>query len=387
MNNRLTLCLRWFCCGLIIFLTISSRAGAQQPGKELGRHISEPYRVPVKPRACTVSKSIFSPGKLRSSEFFESKSSFGVFISEVHVDLGSRVRKGQLIASTSEQFLAKSAEWAAQQVAFGKMHLSKVLADVKYYKDKADRLEILAAKQLVSTSVLEAAESEYRESLNTEKNVRKYLVNSEISLREAQDKQKQANFYAGGDGVVTQLIADRKSMTGPLLTEYNSVIVRVDKPGRYVVETGLLDSQVQKVRVGQKAQVELPDSSLLPGTVTYVSSSPLSSGGPENRADVHSGKNSGSNPVYRVSIALEKDGELLPQDLPVTAEIFLGQQRAAKCLPWNAVKVFNGKPYLSVFASDRGWTFRPVKIGLSDRTNIEVISVPEELGEISAAMW
>ncbi len=171
------------------------------------------------------------------------------------VELGQRVRAGEVLAQLDPQDYKLTADAARAQLAAAATNRDLASADLRRYKDLREQ------------NFISSAELERRETT--------------LKAAQAQFDQAQAQLTGQGNQVAyTALVADVSGVVTAVDAEVGQVvaagtpIVRIAQDGARDVVFSVPEDKVQAVRVGSAAQVQLwASQQTLPGTVREVAAS------------------------------------------------------------------------------------------------------------------
>ena len=171
------------------------------------------------------------------------------------VELGQRVRAGEVLAQLDPQDYKLTADAARAQLAAAATNRDLATADLRRYKDLREQ------------NFISSAELERRETT--------------LKAAQAQFDQAQAQLTGQGNQVAyTALVADVSGVVTAVDAEVGQVVaagtpvVRIAQDGARDVVFSVPEDRVQAVRVGSAAQVQLwASQQTLPGTVREVAAS------------------------------------------------------------------------------------------------------------------
>ncbi|MDH5824724.1 efflux RND transporter periplasmic adaptor subunit [Luteimonas sp. RD2P54] len=177
-------------------------------------------------------------GEVRARE--ESALSFrvGGKLVRRHVDVGARVRRGDLLAELDPGDQRLQAQSAGAQAAAAEAELERARADHERYRR-------LAAEQLVSRSALDAQTTALRAAQEQARAAR-------AQLEVARNQAGYTELRAPADGVIT----DRQAEAGQVLAAGQTVYTLAADGAREVL-IALPESRLGAFRVGQDVAVEL----------------------------------------------------------------------------------------------------------------------------------
>ena len=181
------------CLGLVlVVLTVLRGTSNKALGQEQERASSVPQVKVVKPRPGGMGRSTLQPGSIHAFEFEEIFAKVSGYLVQQKVDIGSRVKKGDLLAQIDapellkeEQHAAANLEQAKAQVRQMEAHVNAAKADLK-----AAQMLVLQreAEVLRSKSNLEFRKKQYEriyELAKTYKSVDEKLVDEQFEQLEA----------------------------------------------------------------------------------------------------------------------------------------------------------------------------------------------------------
>ena len=190
------------------------------------------------PQAAAGASALAYPGEVRARE--EAALSFRVGGKLVRrlVDVGDRVRAGQLLAELDPGDLQLQARAAQAQLAAAEAELARAAADKARYAQ-------LAAQQLVSRSALQAQEAMHAAAAGQAKAAR-------ASYDVARNQAAYAQLRAPGDGVIAIRQAEAGQVVAP-----GQMVFGLATDGAREVAIALPEARIDEFSVGQRASVEL----------------------------------------------------------------------------------------------------------------------------------
>src|SRR5690606_114388 len=190
------------------------------------------------PSAAVGAAALAYPGEVRARE--ETALSFRVGGKLVRrlVDVGDRVKRGQLLAELDPGDLQLQAQAAQAQLAAAEAELVRAAADKSRY-------EQLAAQQLVSRSALQAQEAMHAAAAGQARAAR-------ASLEVARNQAGYARLRAPADGVIALRQAEAGQVVGA-----GQAVFGLAGDGAREVAIALPEARMDEFSVGQRAVVEL----------------------------------------------------------------------------------------------------------------------------------
>ena len=158
-------------------------------------------------------------------------------------------------------------------------------------------------------------------------------------------------------------------------------IADIDAP--LLVRTRVHESQVDRVRPGQKARIEVHafTGESLSGTVVNVASLPDPAHGPRNAVPT-------AKKVFTAMIQIEKANEGLRPGMSATIAIPIAERDNVVNIAVSAVRRYDDKDHVAVRRPDGTFEWRPVTLGDLDETG-KSVEIKEGLkpGERVALIW
>jgi RND family efflux transporter MFP subunit len=182
-------------------------------------------------------------------------------ITAVFVKVGDRVGKGQVLATISSEDLAAKLAQTEAQIAGARADLDNARKDYDRYTALFSRQSATAAELDNATLRLNGAKAR--------------LDGAEQMRREVDASMAYTRLTAPFAGVVTQKLADAGSLTSPGLP-----LLTVEQDKVLQVSATVAESDISRIRTGDKAQVEFNSTGARAGgVVTQISTSSAATGG------------------------------------------------------------------------------------------------------------
>jgi RND family efflux transporter MFP subunit len=288
------------------------------------------------PKTLSWPQTIQANGTLAAwQEVIVSPETGGLRIAQLLVDVGSRVKRGQVLARLANESLQndlhkQQATWAQAQAA-----LDKATSNLR------------RARMVESTGGLSAQSIE--ESRINEASARASLASAKADVDAAELKLRQSQVVAPDDG----LVASRTAVLGNVVST-GMEMFRLVRQGRIEWQAEVDARQLSEVCAGQHATVTLPDGQAIDGRVRLVA--PVLS------------TNTGRALVY-VS---------LPVDSPAKVGMF-GKggielpAQTALTLPQSALVARDGRDYVYIVGQDSKVKSVVVTVGRRQQERAEIV--------------
>jgi membrane fusion protein, macrolide-specific efflux system len=302
---------------------------------------------------------VIETGKVQPREKVLLKSKVAGQVSELLVEEGAQVKKGQLVIVLDPTDYARDVARAEAEVAQAK-------AGIAFAKLTLGRKQAGFDGSIVPAADLEAADHDLKA-----KTVE--LQSAEVSLAAAEDRMRYTRIRAPMDGTVIERSITKGALVVPGVQQTFEdkgllVIANLDV---LVVKVDLNQIDVAKVRLGQPASVTLD---ALPGTTyeaTVTKIAPASVRPPGKDLD-----------VFPVEATLAStDGKIKP-GMTADVRIHLEAKPSVLFLPIEAVTKDAGKSFVTRVLDEGGETQRTEKaevtVGARNDRDVEVVSGVDE---------
>jgi RND family efflux transporter MFP subunit len=260
----------------------------------------------------------------------------GLRIAELLVDVGSHVKRGQVLARLADESLQNDLH--KQQA---------VLAQAQASLDKA--ASNLRRTRMVETTGGLSAQS-IEESRINEASARASLASAKADLAAAELKLRQSRIVAPDDG----LVSSRSGVLGQVVST-GTELFRLVRQGRIEWQGEVDARQLSEIRPGQRASVTLPNGQAIDGRVRLV------------------------GPVLSTSTGRAFVYVSLPADSPAKVGMF-GKgsielpAQAAVTLPQTALVTRDGRDHVYLVGKDSKVQSVVVTVGRRQQQRVEVIS-------------
>ncbi len=288
---------------------------------------------------------------------------------QLTVEEGSRVKKGQIMASLENEDLAAQRDQAASQVKEAQAQLAAAQAELTDAGKNYERYRTLVAQDLVSRQDYDAARARYDKARAQVANAQALIKTARAGLANAQAALEYSYIRSPFDGVVLTKNADVGEVVAPFgaaATAKASVVTMADFDS-LMVEADVAESNLDKVRLEQPCEISLdaiPDRRF-PGQVHMI---------------VPTADRAKATVMTKVKF-LEKDERILPE---MSAKVaFLSQPLGAEeakprlMVPAAAILTQNGKSFAWRIEAGR---VRQTPVSLGEKAG-ELVEIKEGLKE------
>ncbi len=331
-------------------------------------------------------------------------------ITELYIEEGDSVRKGQVLAainSTMYKSMVNKANAQLNQSRSSVSNASALMQQAKAQLEQATaaymRNKSLFEEKVISAMEFENAEASYKAAKATYNaamesiNGNRYSVDgARANVNEAQQSLQRTTIYSPMTGIVSKLFVKKGERVVGTAQMAGTEIMRVADMSKMKVDVEVGENDIQKVKYGDTANVEVEayPSRVFKGVVVKISQSSTATG---LQQSISSLTDQVTNYTVSVELLTESYQDLLSLNtgnfpfrpgMSASVEILTRHQLQVVSVPINAVttreeetneeevklKDDKIKEYVFVVNENNKTTLKEVKTGVQDNLHIEIIS-------------
>src|SRR5690606_9000183 len=246
----------------LFFLGVLSLASCGNASEE--KNIDNAPAVPVTVSSVAAENNtpfLTASGKIEAANSATLSTRMMGFVDKVHVNVGQKVTKGQLLVSINNTELsAKQAQTTAG--------ITEAQAAFNNAEKDYQRFQNLFTENSASQKELDDQRSHFEMA-------KARLEGAKQMKNEVQSQFVYVNLRAPFNGVVTNKFIDAGDMANPGVP-----LISVEGPGNFEVTASVPESEISKIKSGTEVRVIVKSiDKVVPGTVTEVSTSAKNTGG------------------------------------------------------------------------------------------------------------
>lgn len=175
------------------------------------------------------------------------------------VEVGSRVKKGEVVARLESEDVTAARNQAAANLESSKASLDQARAELADAALALNRSEELVNKQFIARGEYDAAVARHKKALAAVNAAESGIRAHEAALAAANIQMEYTLIRAPFDGVVLTKNADIGDIVTPLaaVSEAKSAVVTMADMDSLQVEADVAESNVNQIRVGQPCEIQL----------------------------------------------------------------------------------------------------------------------------------
>lgn len=309
-----------------------------------------------------IEKTVTAVGALKPKDYVDVGTQVSGQLQKVHVEIGDRVRKGDLIAEIDPTRYESTVRSNRATLENQRAQLSQQLAELDLARQQLARNQRIFEQKAVSQDTLDQANAASRVAEAKVAATRAQIKATEATLTGDLANLSYTKIYAPMDGT----IASQTTLEGQTVNSVQSAptIVQVANLDVMTVWAQVAEADVNKLKPDMPAYfttLGLPDRKWQ-GKVRQVQPTP------ETENDVV---------LYNVLIDVDNTEGLLLPDMTVQVFFVLGEARNVAIAPIDAL-VADPSAGAGMFrarvATAKGFDDRLVRVGLTTRTDAQILS-------------
>lgn len=332
---------------------VEGAAGEQRP-----RNVAVAVEVaPV--RVASIRDVGSFTGTLQADSRFEVAPKIGGRLERLAVNIGDRVKRGDLIAALDDDEIVQQLDQVRAELAVAGANLQEARSNLENVRREYDRVLSLREKKIASQSELDEADAALAAADAREKVALAQVNQREAAVKAAEVRLSYSRILADWkEGSDERVVGERFVDEGAMLSA-NAPIVSILDIGRLIAVIQVIERDYSKVRIGQEAVISTDayPGRTFPGRIIRLA--------PLLRE---------TSRQARVEIQLDNLERLLKPGMFVRVEIEFEERQNAVVVPTAAQVKREGEP--GVFAADlEAMTARfvPVLFGISSGGLTEVL--------------
>jgi len=351
----------------------------------------DPGRIATVERG-DLAKSVVATGRIEPIAKVEIKSKANGIVKELKVEVGDRVKTGQVLVELDKDNLEARLRAARAALAGAQANLAAAVAeheknkvesegpDVPFAKRSLERAERLFKDALISQQQVDDARIQLDQAVN-----RQLIAKTQLGVAQAKTAQARASVAAAQaavdqseeelnnstirspiDGMVLARPVEIGSPVSSILNlgANGTLVLVLGDISKVYVKGNVDEADIGSVRLGQLARIKVETfrDKQFDGKITQIS--PM-------------GTDKDNVVSFEVKVSIENSGGELLANMTANAEIILEQHRNTLIVPEAAI-VYDAKRNASVDvvapASKTGKERRPIKVGVSNGTKTQVLT-------------
>jgi RND family efflux transporter MFP subunit len=279
-------------------------------------------------------------------------------LQEVYVRLGDPVRRGQRIAKIEDNEILEQVRQAQAAQEVSQATIRQREADLKLAETNLERSRNLYERQLLPKQTLDDTEARHQAAVAQLDLARAQSTQSNARLEELRINLANTNIVSPVNGFVARRAVDPGAFVGQ-----NAPVVDVVDISRVRLVVNVIEKDLDQLQVGDATRVEVDafPGETFTGRIARVA--PVLD--PSTR-------------TASIEIEIPNPGFRLKPGMYARISITTDEIKEALVVPANAIVDLGGRRGVFLANEDSTVTFRPVRIGVEENTQIEILDGVEE---------
>jgi HlyD family secretion protein len=306
-----------------------------------------------------ISFSITAAGEIGPADQVSVRPEINGKIAELPVDIGDKVKKGQLLCRLDDTDLQTEKETQVSQIAGAKLQIEAAALQVERTEREFNRNQQLFTSKLVPQDIFDNARTDYEVAKNSHALARNALERAEKALKQVEDKLAKTRIEAPFDcTVLTRPVSLGQTVSGSAGFNSGTEILSIANLNDMIITAHINQADVTRMKNGQpvEVQVESVPGLRMRGEVQRIAPQALIKNGIKGFS-------------ARISIK-DLDPRIRPGMTSILS-IPVASVESALSVPLSAVFTEKGERFVYVQDGEQ-FERRPVQVGLSDLSFAEV---------------
>jgi HlyD family secretion protein len=329
-----------------------------------------------------ISFAIIAAGEIGPADQVSVRPEINGKIAELPVDIGDKVKKGDLLCRLDDTDLQSEKETQLSQIAGAKLQIDAATLQVQRTEREFNRNKQLFEAHLVAQEVFDNARTDYDVAKNSLALAKNALERAERALKQIQDKLAKTRLEAPFDStVLTRPVSLGQTVSGSAGFNSGTEIMTIANLNDMIITAHINQADVTRMKTGQlvDVQVESVPGLTMKAEVERIAPQALIKNGIKG---------------FSARITLRNIDPRIRPGMTSILSIPVASVESALSVPLSAVFTEKGERFVYVQDGEQ-FEKRPVQIGISDYSYAEVqngvkdgdlvaLELPSDVKEIKA---
>lgn len=322
-----------------------------------------------------ISETVQASGKLHAFKEVEVGAQVSGEISELKVDIGDVVKKGDLIAQIDPRLARNQLKTAQASLDNSKAQLISRQASLTQAKQQFQRQKAMFAEGATSKEAFETAEANYKTALVAVEQAKTQIKQAEVSIETAELNMGYTKLVAPMDGTVIAVPAEEgQTLNAGMNTP---TVIKLAQLDTMKIKAEIAEADVSRVRPDMKAYFTLlgaDDGKRYETTLKSIDPAP--------REISNNGNVSDTTAIYYYGqLEVPNENGELRTHMTANVHFIVNEKERVLKVPSSAVRGRGGKKTVEVLVNGKPER-REVETGIKDDVSIEIVSGLKEGEEI-----
>ncbi|TKX32010.1 efflux RND transporter periplasmic adaptor subunit [Campylobacter estrildidarum] len=319
-----------------------------------------------------ISQSIEAIGKVYAKDQVDVGAQVSGQIVKLYVDVGSRVKQGDLIAQIDKDKQQNDLDITKAQLQSAKANLESKKIALDIALKQYEREKKLYALKATSLENLETQKNNYYALRASVADLNAQVVQLEITLKNAQKDLDYTTITAPMDGVIINTAVEEGQTVNA--NQNTPTIVRIANLDEMEVKMEIAEADVSKIKVGTEINFSLLNDPQKTYQAKIASIDPADTEVSDSSSNSSSSSsNSTSNAIYYYAkFYVPNKDNFLRIGMSVQNEIVVASAKDVIVVPSYAIKNDDNGYYVEVLENEQA-VKKYVKLGIKDSINTQIL--------------
>jgi HlyD family secretion protein len=306
-----------------------------------------------------ISFTITAAGEIGPADQVSVRPEINGRIAELPVDIGDKVKKGQLLCRLDDTDLQIEREAQLSQIAGAKLQIEEAGLNLEKAEREFQRSKELVEAKLVPMEIFDNVRTEAQLSKNSLDLARNSLQRAEQALKLLEDKISKTKIQAPFDcTVLTRPVSHGQTVSGAAGFNAGTEVMTIANLNEMIITAHINQADVTRMKTGQpvEIQVESVPGLRMAGNVERIAPQAIIKNGIKG---------------FSARIAIEKIDPRVRPGMTSILSVPVASVESAISVPLSAVFTEKGERFVYVKSGEK-YERRTVEIGISDFSFAEV---------------
>lgn len=316
-----------------------------------------------------IDKSVLATGSVRANKRTEVGAQVSGKIQKLYVELGQTVKQGDLIAEIDSSNQSNNLSTAEAQLSSSQAQLKSAQVALEVAQSNYSRLSKLYKADSASLNELDTAKNTLAAAKATVDNIKAQIKSAEISVKNAETNLNYTQIISPMEGVIVSVPVSVGQTVNSNQT--SPTIVQVADLSKMLIKLEISEGDIAQVKVGQEVKFNTLAEPNQAYSATIESVDPALTTLTDNNYLEKSGNTEAI--YYYANLRVDNPDNRLRIGMTVQAQITIAKRDQVLIVPTSVIKKQGKESYVLVLENGKS-VEKPVKIGLSDSQNTEILS-------------
>ncbi len=327
-----------------------------------------------------IFQTIESIGKVYAKDQVDVGAQVSGQIIKLYVELGSRVKQGDLIAQIDKDKQQNDLDITKAQLESAKANLQSKKIALEIATKQYEREQKLYVAKASSVENLEIQKNNYYSLKASVAELNAQVIQLEITLKNAKKDLDYTTITAPIDGVVINVAVDEGQTVNA--NQNTPTIVRIANLDEMEIKMEIAEADVNKIKIGTELEFSLLNDPQKTYRASIASIDPADTEVSDSSSSYSSSSSSSSNAIYYYAkFYVQNKDNFLRIGMSIQNEIVVASAKNVLVVPTYVIKNDQKGYYVEVLQNQKA-VKKYVKFGIKDSINTQILEGVDENEEL-----